>query len=180
MRRIVLTHGTLAGLVMSAMLVAVLPFREQIGFERGALVGYASMVAAFLLVHFGVRAYRDQVGGGLVSFGRALGVGALIALVASVCYVVTWQIVYFGFLPDFMAEVQAYSLERMRAGGATAAELAAERAEMARFAARYRNPAFNAAVTLLEPLPVGLLVALVSAAVLRRPRRAAAPLARPA
>ena len=180
MRRIVLTHGTLAGLVMSAMLVAVLPFREQIGFEWGALVGYASMVAAFLLVHFGVRAYRDQVGGGEVSFGRALGVGALIALVASVCYVVTWQIVYFGFLPDFMAEVQAYSLERMRAGGATAAELAAERAEMARFAARYRNPAFNAAVTLLEPLPVGLLVALVSAIVLRRPRRAAAPLARPA
>ena len=168
MRKLVLTYGLLAGLVLAAMLVLTLPFRQQIGFDRMAAVGYASMVAAFLLVYFGVRTYRDDVAGGAVSFGRALAVGSLIVLVASACYVVTWEIVYYWFMPDFLAEYQAHTLEKLRAGGATAAQIEAQRTEMARFAALYRNPAVNVALTFLEPLPVGLLIALVSAGVLRR------------
>lgn len=168
MRQITLRYGLLAGLVLSAMMVVTLPFKDRIGFERAAVVGYTTMVAAFLLVYFGVRAYRDGVAGGSVGFGRALGVGLLIVLVASVCYALTWQVLFFGFMPDFMTDYQAYTLEQLRADGATAAELAAKQAEMARFAALYRNPAVNVAITLLEPLPVGLASALLSAALLRR------------
>ena len=168
MRKIVLTYGLIAGSVMAAMFLVTLPFHDQIGFERGMVVGYATMVAAFLLVFFGVRTYRDDVAGGTVSFGRALGVGMLIVLVASVVYTVTWQIVFFGFMPDYLVKYQEYALGKAQAAGATAAQLAAQRAEMARFAEQYRNPLFNAAVTMMEPLPVGLVMALASAGILRR------------
>ena len=77
------------------------------------------MVAAFLMVYFGVRRYRDQVAGGTITFGRALGVGLAITLVASLCYVVMWQIVYYNFMPDFLDHYGAYTLEKERAAGAT-------------------------------------------------------------
>jgi hypothetical protein len=171
MRKIVLTFGLIAGAIMSAMLLITLPFHDQIGPERGMIIGYTSMVIAFLLVFFGVRSYRDNVAGGTVGFGRALAVGAMIAAVASLCYVATWQVVYFNFMPDFLVEYQERTLERMRAEGESAEAIALERAEMAEFAEMYDNPLFNAAITFLEPLPVALIVALVSAGVLSRRRK---------
>lgn len=177
MRKTVLTFGLIAGAILSAMLVATIPFIERIGFDRGEVLGYASMVAAFLLVFFGVRSYRDDVAGGTIGFGRAFAVGALIACVASACYVVTWEAMRGSVAPDFAAKYQAHALEKMRADGATEAEVAAKRAQMEKFARLYENRAVSAAITFIEPLPVGLVVALVSAGVLRRRRPAGHPAA---
>ena len=172
MLKIVLTFGLLAGAVMSAMFLVTLPFHEQIGFDNGMLVGYTSMVAAFLMVYFGVRQYRDQVGGGTITFGRALGVGLAITVVGSVCYVLMWQIVYYNFMPDYLDNYAAYTLEKERAAGATVAQLEARRQEMAEFKEMYdSNPLINAAITILEPLPVGVLISLISAGILRRGRQ---------
>ena len=89
MRRIVLTFGLIAGLMLSAMLVITMQFQDRIGYDQGATIGYTTMVLAFLMVYFGVRSYRDNVAGGAIAFGRAFKVGALISLVATVCYVAT-------------------------------------------------------------------------------------------
>jgi Protein of unknown function (DUF4199) len=121
-------------------------------------------------VYFGVRSYRDRVAGGAIGFRRALVVGALITAVASLCYVATWEVVYFKFMQNFAEEYGRQQLEHARAAGRSEAELEAMRRETAQFAENYRNPAFNFAVTFLEPLPVGLLFTLVSAAALRRRR----------
>lgn len=173
MKKIVLTFGLISGAVLSAMMLLTLPFQDQIGFDNGALIGYTSIVLAFLLIFFGVRSYRDNVAGGTIGFGRAFAVGAMIAAVASVCYVATWEVIYFEIAPDFASKYQAHMLEKARADGATPAVLAQKKAEMDRFAEMYDNPAINAAITFLEPLPVALIVALVSAGVLstRRKRR---------
>ncbi len=116
MKRTVLTFGLISGAIMSAMMLATLPFQDAIGFDRGAIIGYTTMVAASLLIYFGVRAYRDNVAGGTVRFGRALAVGAMIAAVAGVCYVATWEVIYFKFAPDFGTKYQAHVLEKARAG----------------------------------------------------------------
>ena len=131
------------------------------------------MVLAFLLIYFGVRSYRDNVAGGTVRFGRAFAVGALIGLVSSLCYVAAWEVVYFKFMPDFMDKYSAHVIEKARASGESDAAIAKRQEEMAKFNESYHNPAFNAAVTLAEPLPVALLVALISAGVLSRRRRSA-------
>jgi len=86
MKKTVLTFGLIAGAIVSFFMVLALVFKDAIGFDRGEIVGYTSMVVAFLFIYFGVRAYRDNVGGGTVSFGRGVAVGSLIAVLASACY----------------------------------------------------------------------------------------------
>lgn len=170
MRRIVLTYGFIAGAILSAMMVAVLPFQDQIGFEHGATIGYATMVLAFLMVFAAVKTYRDAAPGGRVSFGKAFQVGLLVTLIATACYVVTWQVVSRAFMPDFMDKYAAYSLAQAREAGASAEELARQEREMAEFAELYKNPLVNIAFTTIEPLPIGLVFTLVSAGVLSRKR----------
>jgi hypothetical protein len=172
MRKTVLVFGLISGAILSGMMLATIPFMDSLGFDRGEILGYTTMVAAFLLIFFGVRSYRDNVAGGRIRFGRAFLVGSLIAVVASACYVATWQVIYYKISPDFLEKYQAHLIEEARAEGATDAELAAQRADFARFARMYENPVLNAAITLIEPLPVGLLMALASAGILSRRRQA--------
>ena len=174
MKKIILTFGLIAGAILSAMLLITIPFQETIGFDRGEIIGYTSMVLAFLLIYFGVRSYRDNVAGGTVRFGRAFAVGGLIAVVASLCYVATWEVIYFKFAPDYFDKYQAHVLEEARLDGESEESMARKKAEMDDFAELYRNPAINAAITFVEPLPVALIVALVSAGVLSRRKRSEA------
>jgi uncharacterized protein DUF4199 len=168
MRKTVLTFGLIAGVILSIMMLATLPFLDSIGFDHGEVIGYTTMVLAFLLIFFGVRSYRDTVAGGFVSFGRAFSVGALIAVVASVCYVATWELIYYKIAPDFVAKYSAYTIEKARANGESQAAIDKRVAEMQRMVELYKNPAINVAITFIEPLPVGLLIALMSAGILRR------------
>jgi hypothetical protein len=171
MKKTVWTFGLISGVLVSAMMAATIPFQDESGFDHSLMVGYTTMVLSFLLIYFGVRSYRDNVGKGTVGFGRALVVGTLIGVIASVCYVATWEVMYFKFMPDFMAKYGAHELEKARAGGASEAALAQKKVELDKFEKMYQNPAINAALTFAEPLPVALVVALVSAGVLSRRKR---------
>lgn len=179
MKKIVLTYGLIAGAIMTGTFLVTLPFHDAIGFDRGAVIGYTSMVLAFLLIFFGVRSYRDNIAGGSVSFGRAMAVGALIALVASSCYVATWEVIYFGMDSDYITKYQTHMLEKARAEGDSPEVIAQKQSEMEKFAKMYDNPVINVAITFMEPLPVALIMTLVSAGVLSRRKRAspAAPAA---
>jgi hypothetical protein len=170
MRRTVLVFGVISGCIISLMMLVSVMFNDAIGFDRAEVIGYTSMVLAFLLVFFGIRSYRDNVAGGSVSFGRAFSVGALIAVVASLFYVATWEFVYYRITPDFVEKYQAHIIEKARQDGESEEAIAKRRAELARYAELYSNPAINAAVTFLEPLPVALIMTLVSAGVLSRRR----------
>ena len=171
MNKTVWTFGLIAGGILSVMMLITLPFIEEIG-DAGAWIGYTTMVAAFLLTYFGVRSYRDRVGGGAVGFGRALAVGVLITVVASCCYVATWEVIYFSGKTNFMEKYSTRIIEKERAKGATQAQIDAKTDEMKKFAELYKNPFINSAMTFMEPLPVGILMALVSAGVLRRKQAA--------
>jgi hypothetical protein len=148
------------------------PCQGENGFDHSLIVGYATIVLSFLLIYFGVRSYRDNVGKGTIGFGRALAVGSLIGLVASTCYVATWEVMYFKFVPDFMTKYGARELEKARAEGASEATLAEKKVELDKFEKMYQNPVINAAFTILEPLPVALIIALVSAGALSGRKRA--------
>lgn len=173
-KKTALTFGLIAGAILSGMMLITIPFHDAIGFDRLEIFGYTSMVAAFLLIFFGVRSYRDNVAVGTIRFGRAFGVGAMIAVVASLCYVVTWEVIYFKISPGFLAKYQAYYIGKARAAGESEEAIAKKKAEMDAFVELYENPAVNVAITFVEPLPVALVVALVSAGVLSRRKNGAA------
>lgn len=171
MKKVVLTFGLISGVIMSVMMTIQMSFIESIGFDRGEVIGYTSMVLSFLLIYFGVRTYRDDVVGGTISFGRALGVGLLIAFVASLIYVATWEAITSRLHPDFMEKYSAYQVEKARSEGASEASISARKAEMDKMIEMNKNPAINAAFVFLEPMPVGLVVALVTAGVLSRRKK---------
>ena len=104
---------------MATMMFATLPFMDKIGFDKGVIVGYTTIVLAFMLVFFGIRAYRENVNGGLDLIGRAFTVGILITLVACACYIVAWEILYFNFMPDFLGQIRGIRVEKAKAAGAT-------------------------------------------------------------
>ena len=168
MKKIVLTFGLISGAMMAVLMFSTLPLVDRLSFDTLTVIGYTSMVASFLMVFFGIRSYRDNVGGGRITFGKALQVGLLITLISCACYVIAWQILYFNFLPDFVDKYANYMIEKSRLAGATPEALEAQREQMKTFKALLDNPLTNAALTLLEPLPIGLPMTLISAAILRR------------
>ena len=170
MKKIVLTFGLIMGAILSGMMVLNHVVMKDIGFDKAEIIGYTTMILASMMVFFGVRSYRDNVASGSISFGKAFQVGMLIVLVANVCYVATWEVIYYNFEPDFMEKYAAYAIEKDRASGATEQELAAKTKEMADMAASFRNPIINVAYSFLELLPVGIVASLLAAAVFRRKR----------
>jgi Protein of unknown function (DUF4199) len=167
MKKTVLTFGAISGAVSSVMMLGTLPLLDRIGFDKGAILGYTVIVASFLPVFFGIRAYRERAGGPL-TFGRGFTVGILITLISCACYVVTWEFIYFKLRPDFWNEYTVYAVDKARASGATEQDVEKTRREMTAFKTEYDKPLVNAAYTFLEPFPIGLVVTLVSAGILRR------------
>ena len=168
MKKTILVFGFISGAISAVMLSATVPFADKIGFDKGEYLGYTVIVLSLLLVFFGIRSYRDNVGNGQISFGRAFAVGISITVISCVCYVVTWEVLYYKFLPDFMDKYGAYLVAKAKASGASPAEMQSQIAELKKYKELYKNPFINAALTFIEPFPVGLVITLVSAAILRR------------
>lgn len=168
MKKTIVTFGLISGAVSSLLMVATVPFQHKIGYNNALVVGYTTMVLSFLLVFFGIRSYRDNVGNGQITFAKAFGVGICITLISCIFYVVTWEIIYFNFMHNFMDEYGAHMIEKLKASGASEAAIQAQLQQQKHFKEMYENPFINAAMTFIEPFPVGLVITLVSAAVLRR------------
>jgi len=170
MKKIVLTFGLISGVFLAGLTALMIPMcmNATLDFDKSEIIGYSAMVLAFLMVFFGIRSYRDNIGGGVITFGKAFQVGILITLVTCAIYVISWEIVYFNFVPDFTDKYATHSIERLRRGGASDAEIVKATQEMADFKKMYANPLFNVGMTFLEVFPVGLIMTLVSAAILRR------------
>jgi hypothetical protein len=168
MKKTIIAFGLISGAVSSVLMVATVPFADRIGFDKGEFLGYTIIVLSFLLVFLGIRSYRENVGNGQITFGRALAVGISITLISCLCYVITWEVLYYNFLPGFMDKYGAYLVAKAKASGASAQAVQAQLQEIQRFKEMYANPFINALLTFIEPFPVGLVITLLSAAILRR------------
>jgi hypothetical protein len=168
MKKTVLTFGLISGVMSSLMMVSTLPFIHSLGFDRGAIVGYTAIVLSFLLVFFGIRSYRENVGDGRITFGRGVAVGILITVISCVFYVATWEVIYFKFMPDFGDKYTDYMVTKAKAAGASQETIDAKVKEGRALKTMLDKPLINAAMTFTEPFPIGLLVTLISAAALRK------------
>ena len=165
----VLIFGALAGGIVSAVLFTGIAIGSDHGF--GSLwFGYLTMLVALSFVFVGVKRYRDVEQGGVISFGRALALGLGIATVASLIYMVVWE----GYLAatgyQFMDQYIASARAGLEAQGITGTALDAQMADMEAMGEQYDNPIFRLPMTFVEIFPVGLLIAVLSAALLRNPR----------
>jgi len=180
-KKIVLTFGLISGVIVSVLMGGSLLIADRIGSGHSMALGYTIMVASFLFIYFGIRSYRDNVLGGQISFGRAFACGMLISLVTTACYVVMWEVLYFKFMPHFMDSYFASQVQRVQSAGLDSATTAAQVAAIRHSQELYQNPLVNIAYTVMEPLPVALVITLISSALLRRkPAASNQPSASPA
>jgi Protein of unknown function (DUF4199) len=168
MKKTILTFGLISGVISSLMMVTTMLFFNQIGYDRGLVIGYTAIVLSFLLVYFGIRSYRDNAGNGQISFTKGFAVGIGITLISCVFYVVCWEVLYYNFLPGFWDHFGAHAVEKLRASGAGDAAIAKQLQQVKEYKEMYANPFLNAAMTFIEPFPVGLVITLISAAILRK------------
>ncbi len=168
MKKTVLTFGLISGAVSAAAMLATIPFADAIGWDKGVILGYTIIVLSALMVFLGVRSYRENVGRGRLTFGRGVAVGILITLISSACYVGTWEIVYFKLMPGFAEKYAAHMVERAKASGASQQKIEETERQAKQFKQMYDNPAINMALTFAEVFPIGLVVTLVSAGILRK------------
>src|SRR5262245_61371321 len=133
MKKTIWTFGLISGGILSGLMLLTMLFVDAIGYDRGVIIGYTTMVLAFMLVFPGIRSYRDNVAGGTIGFGRALAIGSLIALVASTCYVATWELIYFKLAPDFATSFQASVEKEARTRGGSPEEVQKRVAEAQKF-----------------------------------------------
>jgi hypothetical protein len=168
MKKTVLTFGLISGALSASMMLITIPFADKIGWEKGEVLGYTGIVLSALMVFFGVRSYRENAGGGRLTFGRGFAVGILITLISSACYVGTWELVYFKFLPGFAEKYAAHMVEHAKASGASQQKIDETERKAEQFKQMYDNPAINVAMTFTEVFPIGLVVTLLTAGILRK------------
>jgi hypothetical protein len=167
--RYAFVYGAIGGAIVISIMVATFVFNLT-GHVHSLWFGYLVMLVGLTMIFVGIKRYRDAECGGVIRFGRAFGLGLGIAVVAGVIYVVGWEC-YLAFSGgNFMADYSASIIGHMRADGASPAAIQAKQEEMRQMAEMYANPLIRMPMTFAEIFPVGLLVALVSAALLRNPR----------
>lgn len=168
MQRIILPYGGCAGvIIIGSMILGFVLGADEGALEAFEWVGYLIMIVALSLIFVGIKRYRDRELGGVIRFGTAAKVGLGITLVASAIYVVAWEanlaVTDYAFIDDYTASV----VEARQADGVTGTALEAVVAEMEDMKRRYANPLYRVPITFLEIFPVGLLITLVSAGLLR-------------
>jgi hypothetical protein len=166
MTRIIFTYGLISGLVIIiASLIVIVTHADG-----NVFTGYLIMLVGLSSILLGVKQHRDQALGGVIKFWPALMVGLGIAAAASLAYVVVWEIYLAATHYSFMDKYVSAMLAAKRAAGVSGAAYAKAVAAGNAMRAQYANPLYRLPETFLEIFPVGFLIAIVSAALLRNPR----------
>jgi hypothetical protein len=171
MKRTVLVFGLIAGLVVSVFMAVSMAIASNMEGSHGAgsmLVGYASMLIAFSFVFVGIKSYRDKHLGGSITFGKGFLTGFLIAFIASTLYVITWALEYNFFLTDFMDQYAQSMIDQAVGAGSTPEQITALQQEMNEGKEMYSSPFGFTLITYMEILPLGIIVALISALILKK------------
>jgi len=169
MKKTVITYGLIAGTIATLMMIyGTYSCYKDPNFEASEVFGFAGMFIAFTFVFIGIKNFRDKQNEGYITFGEAFKIGAMITLIASTCYVGVWLIEYYCFFPDFMEKFTTTTLKHAKESGLSAVELAAKSAEMDMYKEWYKNPLMVILMTYAEILPIGLVIALISALILKK------------
>lgn len=141
---------------------------SQMDFEKGEVIGYTAMILSFTMIYFGVRHYRDKKQEGIISFKNAFLNGLVIVLVASLIYVVGWEIYYPNFQEQFAEQYGAHLMAKLEEDGLSAEEIRMEQQKMDQWMENYNNPFIRIGITFMEIFPIGLIIALFTALILKK------------
>ena len=169
MKKNVIIYGSAIGSFLGLfMLISLQFYSEGSDYALGEVIGYSSMIIAFCFMYFGIKSYRDKEAKGILSFGKGFAMGLLMVLIASVLYSLTWTIYTEVSDVNFMETFSEMKKNEMRSEGISEMEIDAEFASMEPMMEWYKNPILKFLITIVEPLPVGVIISLFLALMLKR------------
>jgi hypothetical protein len=168
----ILRYGVIAGVIVAVPMLGMtfLMDGHHLPTSYGMLIGYSTMLIALSTVFVAIKRHRDESGGGVIGFWPAFALGLGISFVASVCYVLAWEATVAITHMDFANSYASVMIEQQKARGLSGAALDKFIAQMEQFKIDYANPLFRLPMTFVEIFPVGVLVSLISAGLLRNRR----------
>lgn len=170
MKNIVLKNGIIAGIIVSIFMGMSVYFHSK-NLEDATLsyiLGFTGMFVAFSFTFIGMKQYRDTVNNGSISFGKAITIGLLIALIISTIYVLVWLVELYNFYPDFMEKYSAMEIKNLQSSGLKATELNLKIDEINQMKESYKNPLFVIGMTYFEILPIGIVFSTISALLIKK------------
>ncbi len=169
MKKVVLTFGLLSGAIIVVLMFATMPLQNNAQLRNsGHLIGYTTMLIAFSMIFFAIKSYRDQHQNGEITFVKGLQIGLLITVIASLSYAIGWEFYMKLFAPDFMEKFTSHLIEKAKESGISGAELNALEIKYEGYREMYKNPVIRFGMTLMEIVPVGIIMSLIPAALLRK------------
>ena len=170
MKKLVLGYGLIGGIILVTWMTISTQFMntDQPNFKLLEIIGYTTMVVALSTIFLGIKKWRDQELGGTISFGEAFKVGILITIVASALYVIGWMVLSNTLVKDFGDQYYEHYVETLRSSGMDETELQQKIAYFEKNKELYKNPFFKIGITFLEIFPIGLVITLISAFVLKK------------
>jgi hypothetical protein len=169
MIRTIFIYGLISGLIVIAGIIGSLVISGEEP-HSSVWVGYLIMLAGLSSILLAVKSYRDKTLGGVIRFWPAFGMGLAISLIAGIAYVVVWEAYLASTGYTFMDDYIAATLKQKAAAGVTGEAYEKLVAQMQTMSESYKNPLFRFAMTFVEIFPVGVLVSLVTAALVRNPK----------
>jgi Protein of unknown function (DUF4199) len=169
MKKSIVVFGLVSGAILIVFVISIgLLTKLFHGHTENALVGYTSMIIAFSFIFVGAKNFRDKYNQGMVSFGKAFLVGLGISLIGSTLYVGAWLIEYYCFMPDFMDKYAAALIQKAQHSGLSGEALQKQLDSINNMSRMYKNPIIVILMTYLEVLPVGIVISLITALIVKR------------
>lgn len=174
MKKTIRVYGIISSVICAVLLTLSFAFHDEIGWDNSMAVGYTTMVLSLGVIFFAVQSYKENVGDGYVSFGRAFKIGLWITIISSAVYAAAWLVIYYNIEPNIMEQYYAHMAEKMKASGASGAELSKMAEEKEQAMKIFENPVTNFLwAFIFEPLPIGLLISLITALLLKSKKKPA-------
>lgn len=159
----ILRNGIICGLVNALFLVVFGYVGTSKNLNHSQTFAFIGLVSSFVFLFIGVHQKRALAK--TWSFGSAFMGGMGIVFIACFFYVVTWQFLYYNYMPDFADKYAEKVIEQLKAKGLTGDTLAKQIADMEQFKINYKDPMYNAGLTFSEIFPVGFLLNIIASLV---------------
>ena len=156
-----LNYGAMLGLLL--MIISLLIFVFEL-YESSKWLNWISMIILAAGLYMGVKNYRDQVAGGFISYGGAVGYGTLVALFAGIITSI-FSYIYLGYIDDGFVQFQLTQTEdELYAQG-----LPDEQIEMTlEWTKKFMAPGILAVSGIIMNTIFGLIISLIVAAILKK------------
>lgn len=173
MKNTIIKYGIISGgLAAILLLIATLILKnigiDKVGFDNFGYLGFSLILISMVVIFFGIKSFRDLQNEGMITFGKAFVTGLGILVVSSIIYSLSWLVIYYFLMPTFMDDYSNYCVTKTKNEGGSQIEIAKKLEELNQMKEWYKNPFSIFALTLLEPTPIGLLVTIISAIILKR------------